>query len=861
MFFRLSLPFSLRLSQPLLALALLATAWASLAVRPAPVDAQQVAVSEAAHQQFVFAYRLLQKGDTKLAIEAFDEYLGKFPQDEKLGDALYFRALLAKQENQTLKAHEYLARQAPAPTLVPQAALLLLKGEIAADLQLYKEALQSLEKIDLKQLEPSLQASALFLRGQAYRGTKNLAAAAAQFEASAKIDSPLRPRAQLELARVLAQDDKYAPAVEAAKAAATAGDPLISPQAARYAGDYTYQLGQYAQAIDFYNLVITNYSTSFQMSPAVLGSMWAMLGMKQYPQIITSFEKYKAQLSPADRVVAWYLTGTAYQEQDEHDKAAGLFNALVLGSTSSPVEDKAMYKLAYSQAELGQYEQALQTTARLREKHPDSPLVVDSDFLLASVDIKRGDPSSAIGRVTRVIEQGPQNPYHAQALLLRARFLESIDQIDKASADYAAFIQAAANPKPPQRNISQADIHEAALRRFDLEYQQQRYKQAAQAVQTLLAMKQLPESVVQEATYRQALAMIRLEQYPQAQEVLTRIIEHKPVSVYQPQASYYRGLVRIALKQPATAMTDLQAAAGAEALPAALKINALRLISIHQRQQDQVAPAAATIIKLEALAGLSGLSAGELLWVGRHRLTQNQPKAALKYLQPIVARQTEAPIDQRAEALLLTGKALRQLDDLPAAITAFRQAISTGQGDHAQARLQLASALAADGQMRDAMDEYVGLVNSQQSAVAAAALDQMASLHIQHAQRAAQTNDPAGSHLAWEEARKTLKRLILLYSFPELSPLPEQSHVRLAQVHEALNQPQQAAEALRELASRYPDTSYAAYAQAAMLALEGRTPQARAEALALFNKMEPASLDPVLASQVQRQRQQLEATP
>ncbi|MFK7790679.1 MAG: hypothetical protein AB8C95_14450, partial [Phycisphaeraceae bacterium] len=52
------------------------------------------AQSDAEHQQFLFAYKLLQRGEVADAASEFDEYLGKFPNGAKLGDAQYYRALL-----------------------------------------------------------------------------------------------------------------------------------------------------------------------------------------------------------------------------------------------------------------------------------------------------------------------------------------------------------------------------------------------------------------------------------------------------------------------------------------------------------------------------------------------------------------------------------------------------------------------------------------------------------------------------------------------------------------------------------------------------------------------------------------------
>ncbi|MEX0744547.1 MAG: hypothetical protein WD118_03000, partial [Phycisphaeraceae bacterium] len=72
----------------------------------------------AAHEQFLFAYKLLQRGEDRLAADAFDDYLGNFPQDEKRGDGLYYRALLHRRAGENQPAVDLLD-DVPATQIVP----------------------------------------------------------------------------------------------------------------------------------------------------------------------------------------------------------------------------------------------------------------------------------------------------------------------------------------------------------------------------------------------------------------------------------------------------------------------------------------------------------------------------------------------------------------------------------------------------------------------------------------------------------------------------------------------------------------------------------------------------------------------
>ena len=163
------------------------------------------AQSDAEHQQFLFAYRLLQRGDVEEAASEFDDYLGEFPQGEKLGDAQYYRALLYRRAGDNERAAETLDDSAD-PTLVPGYAVDLLRGQVPSDLGRFEDALASLERIDVEDLEPNVAVSALYLKGLAYRGADNLEAAATALGDAAQLDTPMRARALLDLAKVRARE-------------------------------------------------------------------------------------------------------------------------------------------------------------------------------------------------------------------------------------------------------------------------------------------------------------------------------------------------------------------------------------------------------------------------------------------------------------------------------------------------------------------------------------------------------------------------------------------------------------------------------------------------------------------------------
>ena len=101
-----------------------------------------------ADDDFLFAYKLMQRGDLQEAGTAFDTFLEKFPNDDARGDALYFRAALHRKAGEQKAAADVLTAITPrtAPRRVPAYVVALLRGQVLTDLGRYDEAVAELEK-------------------------------------------------------------------------------------------------------------------------------------------------------------------------------------------------------------------------------------------------------------------------------------------------------------------------------------------------------------------------------------------------------------------------------------------------------------------------------------------------------------------------------------------------------------------------------------------------------------------------------------------------------------------------------------------------------------------------------------------
>ena len=57
-----------------------------------------LAQDSAADREFTFAARLLERGEHKLAVEAFEQFISKFSADQRVADAHYYLAVLNRRE-------------------------------------------------------------------------------------------------------------------------------------------------------------------------------------------------------------------------------------------------------------------------------------------------------------------------------------------------------------------------------------------------------------------------------------------------------------------------------------------------------------------------------------------------------------------------------------------------------------------------------------------------------------------------------------------------------------------------------------------------------------------------------------------
>ena len=773
-----------------------------------------VAQSDAEHQQFLFAYKLLQRGETADAAAEFDEYLGEFPAGEKLGDAQYYRALLFRKAGQNDKAGALLEAAAE-PTIVPSYAVKLLHGQVLSDQGKFKEAVVPLEQIKTDDLDDKIAVSALYLKGLAYRGAGSMASAASALADAAQLDTPLKARALLDLAKVRSLMKDNAKALAALERCLKIEDSVITPEAARFAGDLSYNAGDYGKAIGYYNTVAAGYQGSSHFAPAVVGLLWAQFADERYDDLQKTFDGTIDALSVSDRLPAYYLAGSAYQEQEQHEQAAKLLGQVAGGTGRLPIQEKVLYKLALSPFELKRYDAMSDTISSLRKRFPETKLAVDVAFLQATADAEAGQVEQGAARLTQFIERGKASPYYQQALLRRAHLYETNGEIGPSAKDYQAYLVTVGQPSPTSL--------QAGFRLMELLVALGKHQEVIDLATSVLEIGdttlRTPE-VEQEALYRLAVAQRYRGDLDKALATHSRLTREHPINPYRAESVLEQGLIRMTQDDSDRGVALLLDAVAREGLAKPSKLSAMRIIAQHDSDSGKIDRAYETRMKMKALGGVEVFSDDERLWLGETLINRREPKEALKYLMAI---ESEAP---RERAMLLQGRAERLVgsyDDAAETLGELR-AISERYGT--EAWLELAINYRDKGKPEEALAELAPLQNPDRGhRIASRAIYESGVIHQRlYVSNKTTSPDKAAGHA--KDAREAFKKLWLLYPDREDEDQAKRAYLALAELQHASGDATEEVKTLEELATAHPQSPYATYAKAVLALRAGKMERA-----------------------------------
>ena len=329
------------------------------------------------------------------------------------------------------------------------------------------------------------------------------------------------------------------------------------------------------------------------------------------------------------------------------------------------------------------------------------------------------------------------------------------------------------------------------------------------------------------------------------------------LSAWRPQALYYDAMVLMSLDRKDEAVVRFGAALACEQLELPQRINALRLSALHLRSRRQDDSASQMLLLIDELSDRRGLQAEERLWLGRYLEAEGRYDFALQLLAPLTGRDPAIVGSLREEAVLITARCCRGRDDPESALAAYEQVIAMAGPLDLVASEERADTLREMGRYDAALQEYEGLLNRPETGVAARATFHSAVAHRALAGQRRRESDLPGAKRSVDRARRLLLRLIILYAKPQLSPLPELAHIELAEIEAELGDESATQRRFVELAEKFPDGPFAAYARAMLARHQGEPGPAAAQ----LRQLDIGALDARLAGRVRAQLAELGVEP
>ena len=184
------------------------------------------------------------------------------------------------------------------------------------------------------------------------------------------------------------------------------------------------------------------YATSAHRLPAMYLAAYADFSQKNYPKAKTAFEKYIAEVDPADRTYTDALNriGDCYFNDRNFKEAITSYSRVILQSnrTSNVTGvDYATFQRGYANGLLHNYDAKVVDMSTVVSKYPKSDFVVQALYELARAQIELHQEPAAIKTFDKLLNNYGRNPkYGAKSALERAMLYRNIGKSEEAIKAY-----------------------------------------------------------------------------------------------------------------------------------------------------------------------------------------------------------------------------------------------------------------------------------------------------------------------------------------------------------------------------------------------------------------------------------------
>ncbi len=357
-------------------------------------DAKDRAVRQVA--RFEEAKIYYQRKDYQRAKELFEKFIYDFPESEYLSSAYFYLG----------KAHYFLGDYDTAITYFDKVALMYKDSDLGG-YALQAKAWCLLRKGDLESAEKALE--------EAKRRLKTLTDS---FEFARGYLLYKRAKYKEALAQFESLLVKY---------------PNSSwlKEANFWIAECLFNLGNYQDAIDYYQKVITSYSLSpdptakEMLMNAYYGLAWSYLKLGRYDLAINTFKTIsEVAEDELEKVSALVKVGETYLSKGDPAKAITVFNDIMARYPNSYYSDYILLQMGVAYMKMEKYDSAVLYFQELLKNYPESSYLWDARYNLALALFNLGDFKQCIDVLTEIKRAKKDEPYqpHLDYVLATAYF-------------------------------------------------------------------------------------------------------------------------------------------------------------------------------------------------------------------------------------------------------------------------------------------------------------------------------------------------------------------------------------------------------------------------------------------------------
>lgn len=755
-----------------------------------------------AEEQLRFADGIYLRGLYESALAEYVAFVREFP-DSSSADAAYYRiGECYRQVGNRAGADRFYAKVANEFPVSPFAARAALRrAEIATADERYGDAVDIASALvkanddgSAPFASPDDLASALYslASAQTRLGHPELAGDAFKRILQETPKSPYAAYAALDLASLQAPRATSKNAIAQVdawfqQAADSAASASAKAEALFRHGEWRYSRQEWRDAADIFQQLLVEFPDSPRAPAATLAAGWALLHLDDAAAALPVAEAAIAAATDApSHAAALYLRANAFRALGRSGEALADYNAILATHADAPSAPFAAFELMTLHFANRDFEKTLSNLPPnpLPEQLPDILWMrAEAENALARTDLARG-------HYRELADKYPDAPQAPDALMR----LGELSRADGRAGEAADLFRDVAT-RYPAASAAPAALRASALLRLDAGAPDE----ALADYDALLALAQPPPTeVLADARLQRALCLIRAGRSAEAEPALADLLAETDLpAAIRPRALYWHASLAAAAEppRPAEAEREFRAclAAGPDAGTESLARLGLVLALQAQDRADEAADQAALLLDSpESIAAHPSL----IEWLTRHRLDQNRLRDAATAARALATHSTDA--SWRQIACLHLGQAFEQLeraDDARAAYAAaIAQPAATREG--AEARLRLAALELAAGESASAARRFA---DAAEAATADTDLDLRVRAYYGLAQAAEAQHD-------LPSAVRHYMSVAVLFDDPEWSPLALSNAIRL---YDANGQTAARDAAIRDLRTRYPDSSFA----------------------------------------------------